>query len=119
MGCEFFWIELNPVYIDAKFELARWLVEKVGQRQRLWNCVNSQIFEGYPGVGGTDGKGDVNFLLIELNPAYVDAKFELARWLVEKVGQRQRLWNCVNSQIFEGYPGVGGTDEKGVVNFFG
>ena len=24
----------------------------------------------------------------------------------------------MNSQIFEGYPGVGGTDEKGVVNFF-
>ena len=37
---------------------------------------------------------------------------------MEKVGQRQRLCNCVNSQIFEGYPGVGGTDEKGVANFF-
>ena len=58
------------------------------------------------------------FFLIELNPAYVVAKFELARFLVEKVEQGQRLCNCVNSQIFEGYPGVGGTDEKGVVNFF-
>ena len=37
---------------------------------------------------------------------------------MEKVGQPQRLCNCVNSQIFEGYPGVGGTDRKGVVNFF-
>ena len=46
-------------------------------------------------------------------------KFELARRHVEKVEQGQRLCNCVNSQIFEGYPGVGGTDEKWVVNFFG
>ena len=46
----------------AIFELARCLVEKVGQRQRLCNCVNSQIFEGYPGVGGTDGKDVVFFL---------------------------------------------------------
>ena len=56
--------------------------------------------------------------LIELNLAYVVAKFELTRWLVEKVGERQILCNCVNGQIFEGYPGVGGTDEKWVVNFF-
>ena len=59
------------------------------------------------------------FFLIELNPAYVVTKFELARRHVEKVEQGQRLCNCVNSQIFEGYPGVGGTDEKWVVNFFG
>ena len=58
------------------------------------------------------------FFLIELNSAYVVAKFELARCLVEKVGQRQRLCNCVNSQIFEGYPRVGETDGKWVVNFF-
>ena len=31
-------------------------MQKVGQRQRLCICANSQIFEGYPGVGGTDGK---------------------------------------------------------------
>ena len=60
-GCEFF-IELNPAYVVAKFELARCLVEKVEQGQRLYNCVNGQIFEGYPGVGETDGKGVVNFL---------------------------------------------------------
>ena len=40
----------------AKFELAIYLVKKVEQGQRWCNCVNSQIFEGYPGVGGTDGK---------------------------------------------------------------
>ena len=37
---------------------------------------------------------------------------------MEKVGQRQRLCNCVNSKIFKSYPGVGETDVKGVVNFF-
>ena len=36
-------------------------MEKVGQRQRLCNCVNSKIFDSYPGVRGTDGKGVVNF----------------------------------------------------------
>ena len=56
-------------------------MEKVGQRQRLCNCVKSQIFEGYPGVRGTDGKGVVIFF-INLNPTYVVVKFELARCLV-------------------------------------
>ena len=37
---------------------------------------------------------------------------------MEKVGQGQRLCNCVNSQILEGYPGAGGMDEKRVVNLF-
>ena len=46
------------------------------------------------------------------------AKFELARCLVEKVEQGQRLYNCVNNQIFEGYPGVGGTNGKRVENIF-
>ena len=36
-----------------------------------------------------------NFL-IELNPAYVVAKCILARCFVEKVGEGQRLRNCVN-----------------------
>ena len=36
----------------------------------------------------------------------------------KKVGQGQRLCNCVNNQIFESHPGVGGTDGKEVVNFF-
>ena len=117
-GWEYISVDLTLTYVDAKFDLARWLVEKVGQHQRLCDCVNSQIFEGYPGVGGTDGEVVVDFFFIELNPAYLVAKFELTRWLVEKVGQRQRLCNCVNSQIFEGYPGVGETDGKWVVNFF-
>ena len=51
-------------------------------------------------MGGTDGERvRCEFLLIELNPTYFVAKFELARCFVEKVGQRQRLCNCVNSQI--------------------
>ena len=62
----------------------------------------------------TDGKGVVNFFLIELNAAYVVTKFELARCLVGKVGQRQRLCNCVNSQIFKGYQGWEGQMEKGL-----
>ena len=61
MGCEFFWIELNPAYVVVKFELTRCLVEKVEQGQRLCNCVNGQIFECYLGVGETDGKWVVNF----------------------------------------------------------
>ena len=52
MGCEFFLIELNPAYVVTKFELARCHVEKVEQGQRLCNCVNSQIFEGYPQARG-------------------------------------------------------------------
>ena len=49
----------------------------------------------------------MNLFLIELNTTYVVAKFELARCLVEKVRQGQRLCNCVNSQILEGYPTQG------------
>ena len=61
MGCEFFLIELNPAYVLAKFELARCLVEKVEQGQRLCNCVNSQIFEGYPQARGGWRRGFVKF----------------------------------------------------------
>ena len=61
MGCEFFFIELNPAYVVTKFELARCLVEKVEQGQRLCNCVNSQIFEGYPQARGGWRRGFVKF----------------------------------------------------------
>ena len=46
------------------------------------------------------------------------AKFELAKCLVEKVGQGQRLCNCVNAKILDGYPWAGGMDGKGVVKLF-
>jgi len=46
------------------------------------------------------------------------AKFELAICLVGKVEQGQIWCNCVNSQIFYVYPGVGETDGKEVVDFF-
>ena len=59
-GWEFIFIDLNLTYVVAKFENARCLVEKVGHGQRLWNCVNGQIFEGYPGAGGTNGEGVEN-----------------------------------------------------------
>ena len=44
--------------------------------------------------------------------------FELARCFVEKVGQCQRLCNCVNSQILRAThrPGEGGGGR--LVNFF-
>ena len=58
-GCEIILKDLNPTYVVAKFELAKCLVEKVGQGQKLCNCVNSQILEDYPRAGGTDGKGVV------------------------------------------------------------
>ena len=41
----------DHTYVVAKFELATGVVGKVGQLQRLCNCVNSQIFEGYPRGG--------------------------------------------------------------------
>ena len=44
----------------AKFDLVRCLVEKVGQGERLCNFVSSQIFKGYPGVGGRNGEKDEN-----------------------------------------------------------
>ena len=46
------------------------------------------------------------------------AKFELARCLVEKVRQGERLCHCVTSQIFKGHPGVGETNEERVENLF-
>ena len=55
-GWEYIFIDLKLTYVVAKFELARCLVKKVGQGQRLWNCVERQIFEGYPGVGRTNGE---------------------------------------------------------------
>ena len=39
-----YFIDLNPTYVVANFELAMCLVEKVEEGQRLWNCLNSQIF---------------------------------------------------------------------------
>ena len=58
-GCEIVLIELNPIYVVPKFELAKCLTKKVGQSQRLCNYVNIQIFEDYPGAGGTNGRGVV------------------------------------------------------------
>ena len=51
-GCEIVLIELNPIYAVPKFELAKCLMKKVGQSQRLCNCVNSQIFRATHGQGG-------------------------------------------------------------------
>ena len=55
-GWEYIFIDLKPTYVVAKFELARCLVKKVGQGQRLWYWVECQIFEGYPGVRRTNGE---------------------------------------------------------------
>jgi len=47
------------------------------------------------------------------------AKFELAICSVEKVEQGQRLCNCVNNQIFEGYPqAMGSRVEEGGLSIF-
>ena len=170
---------ISILHVVAIFELASWLnVENGRQCQRLCNCVNNQILEGYPGVEGEMEKGLWMFFDRAQPYTYVVAiKYELARCLVEKVEQGQRLcncvnsqflglprggrdkweggweyifvdlnpipmlwawlnlnspqvtcgksWtaskilcNCVNSQIFEGYSGMGGTDGEGVVNIF-
>ena len=92
--------------------------EKVGQGQRLCNCVNSLIFGGLPTSRGDGWEGGCEIVLIDFNPAYVVAKFELAKCLVEKVGQGQRLCNCVNCLIFGRLPTGRGTDGKGVVKLF-
>ena len=78
--CEIFVTELNPGYVDAKYELARCVVEKVGRGQRLHDCEKSQ-FGGLP--KGGEGMGRLcEIFLTELNPGYVDAKYELARCVV-------------------------------------
>ena len=77
-GCEFIFIDLNLTYVVAKFELARYLVEKIGQAQRLCNCVNSQILEGYQCRDRRDGlEESCEFIFIDLNLTYVVAKLEL------------------------------------------
>ena len=46
-------------------------------------------------MGRRDGwEGGCEIVLIDLNPTYVVAKFELAKCFVEKVGMGQRLCNC-------------------------
>ena len=45
----------------AKFKLAKFVVEKVGQGQRLCNCVNIQICRATQGQG-MDGKSVVTLL---------------------------------------------------------
>ena len=60
----------------AKFELAICLVEKVEHGQKLCNCVNSQIFEGYTHRRGKGGEGTFVNFLIDLNPIYVLVKLE-------------------------------------------
>ena len=57
-------------------------------------------------------------LLSQGSPKKFDYSHNFARCLVENVGHGQRLWNCVKSQIFEGYPGAGGTNGEGVENLF-
>ena len=47
-GWEIFSIERTYLYVVAEFKLAKCLVGKVGQGQRLCNCVNSLIFGGIP-----------------------------------------------------------------------
>ena len=42
----------------------------------------------------------------------------IGKCFVVKVGKGQRLWNCANSQILEGYPWAEGTDGKEVVKLF-
>ena len=64
----------------AKFELARCLVEKVEQGQRLCNCVNNQISEGYPQARGGWRREVCQFFLIDLNPIYVVVKLELGTY---------------------------------------
>ena len=76
----------NPTYVVAEFKLVMCLVEKVGQGRRLCNCVNIQLFVGYPGAEEGKGRG-FKIVLMELNPIYAVPKFELAKCLMKKVGQ--------------------------------
>ena len=72
-------------YADGwKFALARCLVEKVEQGQRLCLCEYSN-FLGLPTGKGMVEEGGLSIFLINLNPIYVLVKLELgtyANWLV-------------------------------------
>ena len=67
---------------------------------------------------GTNGEELEKFIFVDLNLTYVVAKFELARRLVEKVGQRQRLCNCVNSHFLRATHRQGEGGGGRFVNFF-
>ena len=69
---------------------------------RVKDCVIVRIFNFLRATQGhgEEWEGGCEIVLIELNPFYAVPKFELAKCLMKKVGQSQRLCNCVNSQIF-------------------
>ena len=82
-SCDFFYIA-QLYYVVAIFELAGCLVEKVGQGQRLCNCVNNQFFRAIH-MQGEGEEGDLSIFVIDLNSIYVVGKPELgtyANWLV-------------------------------------
>ena len=56
---------------------------------------------------GNGWKQGCEIILIDLNPTYVVAKFELAKCFVGKGDQGQRLCTSVNTQILEDYPRAG------------
>ena len=90
--------------------------KKVGQGQRLCNCVNSQILEGY--LWGREDREDrweegSEIVLINLKPM-LWPNLILTSVLWKKLAQGQRLCDCGNSQILEGYPPAGGQIERGL-----
>jgi len=57
---------------------------------RVKDCVILWIikFLGLPRGGKDEWEEGWEYISVDLTLTYVDAKFDLARWLVEKVGQR-------------------------------
>ena len=88
---------------------------------RVKDCVivwNSLIFGRLPMGRGDGWEEGCEIVLIDRNPAYVVAEFELAKCCVEKVGQGQRLCNCVNMNFWRATHRQGEDGEGGLPNFF-
>ena len=55
-------------------------MEKVGQRQRLCNCVNSHFLRAIPTGKERVEEGGLSIFWIDLNPIYGLVKFELGTY---------------------------------------
>ena len=97
--------------------LAKYVVENVGYGQRLCNCANSQFYVTHPGGGGgMEQKCEI--FLIELNQGYVEVKYELAKYVVEKINKGQKLGNSAKSEFLRPHLRWGESMEQKMLLFF-
>ena len=79
--------------------------------QNLCNCVNNQIFEDYPRQGRRMEKGWELFLTLPILWPNLNLSSVLWKKLTRVTGQR--LCNCGNGLILEGYPQTEGEWREG------